>query len=251
MINEFDLKYYINILGKDNYIEEYNEDNFTIISDIQIWQLNLLKYEFEARVKKLNLFEGTFEEFKNLYNEDWKTKEQYKKDKEFLEWILKQSDLLFIEKYLNLISKKDNLIDLWDFAFNLNDKRLEFLKSYNAFQKLRDWIKKIKWKSYLTIWNHDKDLDKLKPIFNKISYYFWTIQNNKLIIFTHYPITERTIKLPFHANIKELINNWVEIINYHWHVHSNIITVEFDWIPINWVTLKNFSMDKLILEDKI
>lgn len=237
-----------NLNSKNNIQKIFNIKDISdfvpiIISDLQIPQKNLLKYEYEKRVLPYN-------DLMKIYNITSKddilelcdsgvidfSRKSFQKYKEIVE-----SNILLIKE---MWKKTTHLIDLWDFIFNISSKKIDILKESWIYKEMKDWfswIKKMWIETVLILWNHDKKDYVLEyhNFFNHIYDFLFFQRNTEFDFYTHYPITttlwDKYWVLP-------ILNSWYKVFNKHWHIHSkNIQQTSKEYI--NWIIYENYCLD--------
>lgn len=227
---------------------ELPENQFTCISDIQLGQKSIIMFEYENRLEKWGLERGY-----TKYDINFMLKNHNRE----IYSLLCESDKLMFEKYLDFIKeyKTKNIIDGGDFLFHPNQDRLDYFED-NFDEKLQNFKKENSDSTfYLLIGNHDNIQYKnfYKKYFDKLVNYLYVFddEENELIIFTHEPITEKTIHFRKFEEIKTLFNKFrgkIQIKNIHWHTHSNDIREEYDGKTFKEIEYLNMCIDKYIEE---
>lgn len=200
------------------------------ISDIQLCQRNLLIYEWTVRCSISWATKSGQNEIQDLIKDNTDASNQY------VDNVLKKADTFIVEKYLEYINKYqvDNIIDWWDFLFEINPYREKYFRN-NFHKKFKETLVSKDSRKIMLIWNHDKEKfsNFYKEYFDEVRNFVFQFNETtwQLDIYTHEPLTKRSINMPKFQLIKNFLkeNFNISIKNIYWHTHSNVINPQYDW----------------------
>ena len=225
------------------------DNKILVNSDWHLNHKNIWLYEFEKRKQFINKDKYPFitnsNQLKKFYENN------------ILNWQENLNTEFYLDSEYNMLLKiKKNLIDilnnynikeyvnLWDFLFNISDKKIieytetkNFLLLLDIFWILKDYnIYRI-----LFLGNHDKEN------FNLFYYNFFDkIKTNEFsnwILWSHFPFSEKSKPFKNLENLEIIKKNIKMCI--HWHTHSNIAN-ESNFKEYKHIKYINTSLDTLI-----
>lgn len=227
---------------------------FRAISDIQLAQRNMLVHEWDVRSIIAGATKASKDELQQLGRDNMPASDAY------LDSALKKSDTFIVNKYFEFLNQEsvDNIIDGWDFVFNINTQRQTYFRQ-NFDKIFKDNMSKYNSRKIMLIGNHDNEkFDKFYlNYFDELRYFVYQFDDNsnELIVFTHEPITTKNLNLPRMATIKDFVKNYngdIKIKNIYWHTHSKEINPAYDWEVITRISqYENMCIDYKILNGLI